>query len=172
MFQKYEIGYNRYATVTTYKDRKYLHIREHDVLLGFPTSIGVSLNPSRFAILCMIADEVTEKLKNVLNSDKEFEYKTHLGGGIYCVIRSGCWAVNLRRYFIAKDKMYPIPTKKGISLRPIEWNRLKAHLVDIKEKHPELNNAMPCGFSDSHNNQESAFACIECYPFGTSGLYP
>lgn len=147
-----------------------MHIREHDVLLGLPTDVGVALNPSRFAILCMISDEVTEKLR-CLNKPDEFEYKTHLGGGIYCVVRSGCWAVNLRRYFVPTDKMYPIPTKKGISLRPIEWRRLITHLADIREKHPELNNAIPCGFSGSHANQEAAFACGECYPFGAAGVY-
>jgi hypothetical protein len=117
----------------------------------------------------MIQDEVSEKV-NQLNKPGEFEYKTHLGGGVYCTVRSGCFAIHLRKYFVPIDKQYPIPTKKGIALSLQEWTKLQDHLKTIREEYPELGNATPCHFDSFHSNQEAAFSCAECYPFGVVGI--
>lgn len=147
-----------------------MHIRVHDEKQGYPTNVGVALNPSRFAILAMSQDDITEKV-NQLNTPGEFDYKTHLGGGLYCTVRSGCYSVHLRKYFVPHDKLYPIPTKKGIALRLEEWKKLIVHLQTIREEFPELGNALPCHFDAFHQNQEGAFTCVECYPFGVNGIY-
>ena len=168
--QKYELGNDKFVSISNFRETLYVHIRVHDKIWGYPTSVGISLKPSRFAILSTIASEVSEKLED-LKKPEHFEYKVHLGGGLYCVVQSRCFAVNLRRYFVPIDKMCPIPTKKGITLTPSEWKKLIAHMETLKTQYPELNNAVPCGFSESHNNQESAFACLECFPFGANGVY-
>ena len=117
----------------------------------------------------MIQNEVCEKVE-ALNKPEEFEYKAHLGGGLYCTVRSGCYSVHLRKYFIPSDKQFPIPTKKGIALRLGEWKKLIIHLKTIGEEFPELGNATPCLFDVFHSNQEAAFSCLECYPFGVDGM--
>ena len=170
MFQKYELGNNRYVSVSNFKGKTYVHVRVHDEMQGYPTKVGVALNPSRFAILTLAEDDIAEKV-NQLNKPEEFDYKTHLGGGVYCTVRSGCCSVHLRKYFVPHDKMYPIPTKKGISLRIEEWRKLLIHLKTIREEFPELAQATPCHFDTFHQNQEAAFSCVECYPFGANGVY-
>lgn len=131
--------------------------------------MGIALNPSRFAVLTMILDEVSDKVA-ALNKQGEFEYKSHLGGGVYCVVRSGCYSVHLRKYFVPNDKQYPVPTKNGIALSLQEWRKLLEHLPTIRDDFPELSNATPCHFDSFHSNQEAAFSCIECFPFGAGGL--
>ena len=147
-----------------------MHVRVLDEKQGYPTSVGVALNPSRFAVLSMIQDEVNEKL-NQLNKSQKFEYKSHLGGGFYCTVRSGCYSVHLRKYFVPNEQIIPIQTKKGIALRLKEWRNLIGHLKTIREEFPELSTATPCHFDSYHNNQEAAFSCMECYPFGVAGVF-
>lgn len=118
----------------------------------------------------MIQDEVSEKVDR-LNKPGEFEYKSHLGGGLYCTVQSGCFSVHLRKYFVPNDKIYPIPTKKGIALSLAEWRKLIVHLKTIREEFPDLSDAKPCYFDTFHSNQEAALSCRECYPFGAAGLF-
>jgi hypothetical protein len=170
---KFELGNGRYIVVNKFRGATYVHIRQYDVIAKpFPTRMGITLTPSRFAVLTMIVDEISERVDSLYKSDtKEFDYKVHLGGGIYCSVRTGCFAINIRKYFLPTDQLTPIPTRKGISIRPTEWKKMVQHFESIKKLSSELMNAMPCGFSDSHNNQESAFMCVECYPFGLNAYY-
>ena len=157
-------------TVSSFKDKTYVHVRVYDEQLGYPTPVGVALTPSRFAMLSMIQDDVSERVDQ-LNKPGEFEYKAHLGGGFYCTVKSGFYSVHLRKYFVPDDKQYPIPTKKGIALSLSEWRKLIVHLKTIREEHPELSNAIPCHLDVFHSNQEVAFSCMECFPFGASTVY-
>ena len=118
----------------------------------------------------MIQDEVSEKVDR-LNKPGEFEYKAPLGGGLYCTVRSGCFSVHLRKYFVPNDKTCPISTKKGIALSLAEWRKLIVHLKSIREEFPDLSNAKPCYFDTFHSNQEAAFSCKEYYPFASASLF-
>src|SRR5438132_14384267 len=97
--QKYDLGNNRFVSVSNFKGKTYVHVRVHDEKQGYPTSVGVALTPCRFAVLSLIQDDVTEKVDR-LNKPGEFEFKAHLGGGFYCTAKSGCFSVHLRKYFV------------------------------------------------------------------------
>ena len=170
---KFEIGNGRYIVVNTFKGITYVHIRQFEnAAKPYPTRVGIALTPSRFAVLSMIAEEISERVDSLNKPDvKEFDYKVHLGGGIYCSVRSGCFAVNIRKHFVPPNHQRPIPTKKGISLRPSEWRKLVQHIEDIKNLSATITSATPCFFNGTHDNQEGAFMCVECFPFGLNVLY-
>ena len=57
----------------------------------------------------------------------DFEYKSHLGGGWFCTVKSGCFTLHIRKFFVPLDKMVLIPTKKGIALTVVEWRKLQSY---------------------------------------------
>jgi len=97
------------VTVSSFKDKTYVHVRVYDEQLGYPTPVGVALTPSRFAMLSMIQDDVSERVDQ-LNKPGEFEYKAHLGGGFYCTVKSGFYSA-----FFASTLS---PTTNSIPFRP------------------------------------------------------
>ena len=56
-----------------------------------------------------------------------------------------------------------MPTKKGMRMRPLEYNSLKQLLPEIHvgNELPELNAAVPCFLQSDHMNQFGALQCSE-----------
>ena len=167
---RFQLNANRFVVVTRFNGQLYVHIRQYKVdaktIKSYPTKIGVSLNPSRYATLMMNANEISQALDNVRKPEPMcVEYKRHLGGGIYVTVTTGVECVDFRRYFVPEDTKEPIPTRNGIALKHGEWRKLIHFDKEIRNLSPMLINATPCSFDDSHNNQESAMLCLECNPF-------
>ena len=135
-----------------------VHIRQYKQFgkgTLYPTKIGITLSPSRFATLLAFADTIKSSVEKLRN--KEFvNCKLHLGGGIFVKLNSQFpTIVDFRRFFLPQGEATPCPTKWGIH----EWDSLVMHFDDVKK----LINAKPC--FESHPDLSSAFHCEECNPF-------
>ena len=163
---------NKYAVVSKFRGEVFVHIREYETNpitnKLYQSKRGVSFIPSTFATFVLNLDEIDRNVR-ALNSDKQFEYKVHLGKGVFCTVNAGHNFVNLRRYFLLNGQLQP--TKNGICLKPIEWYCLKGYIESIKSSAPELESAVPCFFLTDHSNQESASNCSICHPFGFDASY-
>ena len=51
-----------------------------------------------------------------------------------------------------------VPTKKGLCLGHLEYERMKQNITDIEQKLSELKDVIPC----FHKNIEDLFTCSEC----------
>ena len=57
-------------------------------------------------------------------------YKSHLGGNVYCTITEGSACMDIRQYWKPQEEV--IPTKKGLYLRPLEYIAVKELLQNWK----------------------------------------
>ena len=78
-------------------------------------------------------------------------YKSHLGGNIYCTITEGSACMDIRQYWKPQEEV--IPTKKGLYLRPLEYIAVKELLTEIGRVLPELDGVVPCYVQSDHMNQ-------------------
>ena len=92
--------------------------------------------------------------------------KEHIGGGVNVTIKSGCNVINIRRYFMTEVGSGELPTRKGIALKFVEWDRLVERLEDIKKVSPVLTNAQLCANGLDHANLMGFLQCRECNPYG------
>ena len=168
---RFNLGNNKYAVVSNFAGHTNLHIRQYkeDKKTGkfYPTKLGATLNPSRFASLISNLCTIDEKLNDVCKSEpKAINYKLHLGGGWYCTIKTGIECINIRKYFVPEDKSKPVATRTGIVVKQYEWNKFKEVIDDIKDLSPLFMFARECYFGEDHQNQLASLDCAECYPFG------
>ena len=149
-------------TAKKFNANQQVHIRQYQQFGKgglYPTKIGITLSPSRFATLLASVNTIKSSVKKLRN--KEFvDCKLHLGGGIFVKLNSQLpTVVDFRRFFLPQGEATPCPTKWGIALRLHEWDSLVMHFDDVKK----LINAKPC--FESHPDLSSAFHCEECNPF-------
>ena len=67
--------------------------------------------------------------------------------------------VDIRQYWKPQEEL--VPTKKGICLRPSEYDRLKELLPEIGNTLPELSAVVSCFLQSDHMNQLGALQCSE-----------
>ena len=89
-------------------------------------------------------------------------YKSHLGGNVYCTITEGITCMDIRQYWKPQEEV--IPTKKGLCLRPLEYIAVKELLTEIGRVLPELDRVVPCYMQSDHMNQLGTLRCSECNP--------
>ena len=149
-------------TVKTFNGNLQIHIRQYKQFgkgALYPTKIGFTLTPSRFAAMLIFIDTIKSSVEKLRN--REFvNCKLHLGGGIFVKLNSQFpTIVDFRRFFLPQGETTPCPTKWGIALRLHEWDSLVAHLGDINK----LIDVKPC--FESHPDLSTALRCEECSPF-------
>ena len=94
-------------------------------------------------------------------------YKSHLGGNVYCTITEGSACIDIRQYWKPQEEV--IPTKKGLYLIPLEYIAVKELLIAVKEllteigrAFPELDGVVTSYLQTDHMNQLGALQCLEC----------
>ena len=150
----FALGNNRYVKVCEWKDEKRVDLREWEN--DKPTKKGISLTLMRWKQLVVHSDNVDEALKN------NDAYTFHLGGNVYITTKKDNPCVDIRQYW--KPEEVIVPTKKGLCLRPSEYQRLKEVIPSIGEAIPELSSVVPCVFRSDHANQLGFLQCAECNP--------
>ena len=98
---------------------------------------------------------------NQARTEKQ-NYKSHLGGNVYCTITEGSACMDIRQYWKPQEEV--IPTKKGLYLRPLENIAVKELLTEIGRALRELDGVVPCYVQSDHMNQLGALWCSECNP--------
>ena len=125
-----------------------------------PTKKGVSLTLRRWQTFTNCVDIIQEALQ----SGKNFEKSVHLGGNYYASKEKDYWCVDIRKWWIPPNNTQLTPTRKGITLRPTEFNILVQSIASVDSVVPELSTIQPCYMSEDHQNQLGALMCSECTP--------
>jgi len=118
---------------------------------GFPRKKG-SAFPSRWKMLV----DSFEFLDQALNEMRE--YKSHLGRNVYASVGHNSICVDIRQHWLPPNQTDVVPTKKGITLRPGEYAKLKDVAMVVGDFVPELSSVFPCPFSFGSHEPVRIFA--------------
>ena len=80
---------------------------------------GISLPLHRWKMLVVSLEYLDQAL------DEKREYATNLGGNVYSTVKAGGICEDLRQHWLPPNQTKVVPTKKGITLRPGEYVKLK-----------------------------------------------
>ena len=107
------------------------------------TKKGVSLSLTQFKELTDILEE------DIDQSLQKNEASTwHLGANVYVTVRKDNPCVDIRLYWRPPNQKEAVPTRRGLCLRPVEYDYLKEHIVEITTHLPELTSVVPCYMRD------------------------
>jgi hypothetical protein len=109
----------------------------------------------------MLVDSL-EFLDQALNEKRE--YATHLGRNVYASVKISGICADLRQHWLPPNQTEVVPTKKGITLRPGEYAKLKDVASVICDFVPVRNSVVPCPYRSDHINQLGFLSCSECNP--------
>ena len=65
----------------------------------------------------------TKKVKD-LRVGKPVQYRTHVGGGYFISLTTGCDFVDIRKFHMAEGQMQEEPSDEGIQLPLAEWDKI------------------------------------------------
>ena len=156
-----ELGNGRYVKASEWNDEIRIDIREWEVKDGkrIPTKKGISLPLHRWKMLV----DSFEFLDQVLNEMRE--YKSHMGRNVYASVGHNSICVDIRQHWLPPIQTDVVPTKKGITLRPGEYAKLKDVSMVVGDFVLELSSVVPCPFRSNHMNQLGfLLQCSECNP--------
>ena len=57
--------------------------------------------------------------------DEKREYAIHVGGNVYATVKASVICVDIRQHWLPPNQTEVVPTKKGKTLRPGEYDKLK-----------------------------------------------
>ena len=149
---KLDLGNSRFVRVNEWKEELRVDLREWNG--DAPTKKGISLTLMRYKNFVDGIENVDKAIQ-----DKE-PYQKHLGGNVYCTVNGVC--VDIRQYWKPEEEV--VPTKKGLCLRPLEYQRLKELILEVGQTLPELDTVVPCYLEGDHMNQLGMLGCSECNP--------
>ncbi|XP_061190339.1 uncharacterized protein LOC133198229 [Saccostrea echinata] len=139
----------RYAKVTLWQNEVRLDMREY--IVGekkiIPTKKGISLKLHHIKTLSNFMDSIQDTLK------KNGEMKWHLGYNVYVSVKEDNPCVDIRQYWKPPQTDESVPTKKGLCLRPQEYDHFLSQWETILNSIPELETFVPCYDQDDHLNQ-------------------
>ena len=155
-----ELGNNRFVQASEWKDEIHIDVREWEIKDGkqMPKKKGISLRLHRWKMFVDILEFLDQSL------DEKREYATRLRGNVYSTVKASGICVDLRQHWLPPIQTDVVPTKKGITLRSGEYDKLKDVASVICDFVPELNSAVPCSYRSDHMNQLGFLSCPECNP--------
>ena len=119
-----------------------------------PTKKGVSLPLARWKTLINNLDMLSEALDKEERGELTEETSLHLGGGQYASVKPGYRHIDLRQFWIPDESSGELrPTRKGVTLKRAEWDKLLAVISEINASIPELATVETCLERDDHQNQ-------------------
>ena len=125
----------------------------------------VKFPAKRWAQFVAIEYYIDQSINKLLGKVEKVSFQTQIGRGIYVSVTFGFECVDIREFYFDKNKGFPCPSRRGIALRVIEWEKLKQTFHEIRLKFPALSAIQPCSEGKDHYNQECALTCRECQPF-------
>ena len=148
------VVWDRHTEVTEWKGELCVDLREWKD--DKPTKKGISLT-------LMIWKNRVDYLEYADQARTEKQnYKSHLGGNVYCTITEGSACMDIRQYWKPQEEV--VPTKEGLCMRPLEYNAVKELVPEIGRALLELDGVVPCYVQSDHMNQLGALQCSECNP--------
>ena len=155
-----ELGNDRFVKATEWRDEIRIDVRQWEIqnYKRVPTKTGISLPLHRWKMLV----DMFEFLDQALYEKRD--YTTHLGRNVYATVKASDICVDIRQHWLPPNQTEVVPTKKGITLRPGEYAKLKDVASVICDFVPELNSVVPCPYRSDHMNQLGFLSCPECNP--------
>jgi hypothetical protein len=93
------------------------------------------------------------------------DWAYHLGGDIYASVSKQYPQLDLRRFFrVDNKKSTPLPTRKGITLRAYQLDKLISLESNLEAHYPPLKDYVPCFMRPDHDSESLYMKCIECCP--------
>ncbi len=164
---KFPMGNDRYLVVSKWKGETRISLREYISYEGsdklYPTKKGICLTLENWLDLKMIFDDIAKEVKQ-LNGTEEVNYCQHIGRNVYVTVCTRWPNVDIRQWWKPEENGELVPTKKGISLRLDEWEKLTKLAGTLHKVVPELSYAIPCNMRGDHQNQQGMLACSHCNP--------
>ena len=161
-----DIGNDFYVTGNTFKGQILIHVRKYDKRDNgtiFPTKKGIALNLEKWKKLQYWCLEAIDSALEQYRDSKTVDFMVHLGGNYHVSVKTGFPLVNIRRWFTPENQQELTPTKTGVALTFLQWEKLKSAMPLIEELlNGELDKVSFC--EESHQNQEGALACSNCNP--------
>ena len=161
-----DIGNACYVVGNMFKGQMLIHVRKYDRRndgMLFPTKKGIALNLEKWKKLQYCYLENIDSALNQYRDSKPVDLTLHLGGNYHVSVKSGFPLVNIRRWFVPGDRQELTPTKTGIALTFLQWEKLKSAMPLVEELlNGELDKVSFC--EESHQNQEGALTCSNCNP--------
>lgn len=149
----------RYANVQTWKNEPRLDLREREMRDKLvPTKKGISLRLHQIKVLSDRMEFIEEALRQ--NEEKKF----HLGFNVFVSLRKDNPCVDIRQYWKPPNHNDVVPTRRGLCLRPVEYNHLKTSWEDILKNLPEMETFVLCYDRNDHLNQMGMLQCPACNP--------
>lgn len=163
---EYHLGNCKFLTASKFKGKLYVHIRKFDYKdngMRYATKQGVTMKPERFASFVDKLHDIDRKFKQI-EMGEEKQVQIRVGGKLCALASKGFQCINLR-YMFRKQGKELVSKYGGISLSPEQWENLIKYSHEMKEKHNELKDVVPCYLRPDHYNQLGMLYCLECTPF-------
>ncbi len=164
---KFPLGSDRYLVVSKWKGQTRISLREYVSYDGsdklYPTKKGIALTVDNWIDLKLVFDEINALL-STLSIAEQVDYKHHIGSNVFVTVKTGWPNVDIRSWWLPEDANDIVPTKRGISLRASEWEKLNQIAESLHKVVPELAYAIPCSMRGDHQNQQGMLACSHCNP--------
>lgn len=124
-----DLGAERRATVTTFKGKTYVDLRQYfsnESGTG-PTPIGIMLTPEQFRKLAKSASEIGDAL-----SDRNQNFQLNLDSRRSVTVSEfkGNWSVGVREFYESAGQLRP--TKKGLNMNMEQWQKFVAGLPSLE----------------------------------------
>ena len=156
-----DLGNQCYVVGKLFKGQMFIHVRRYDRRDDgtlFPTKKGIALNLEKWKKLQYCFLENVDSAVGQYQDSKPVDLFIHLGGNYHVSVKSGYPLVNIRRWFVPEGQETLTPTKAGIALTFLQWEKLKSAMLLVEELlNGELDNVNFC--EESHQNQIGALAC-------------
>ena len=138
MFPKeYPLGHDNYLAIRSFQGKDLVHLRRFFVGFDkklYPTIHGIALTQARFKTLQQNLSCIQDKIKQLDQTPLS------LGGDIYVVVNHLKKTVDIRLFRTVENTIGP--TRKGITLRFREWERLTFFLESMDDIFDERNTSI------------------------------
>lgn len=138
-----------------------IDIRQYNGAL--PTKTGASLTPSRFRLLMSAKERLTSTLQSVIAGSEREEFEVHLGGMVFCYVKSPFRCVQIRKKYLDKNNELRY-SPFGISLKTPQWEQFSVSSEIVDANFTDIRECVPCSLQPDHSNQLAALFCKECNP--------
>ena len=126
---------------------------------------GLAMTLEQWVELVHCIIPVNTKIKSVRNPYVA-DYKHHLGGNKYVRVSTDFHCVDLRQFWLPENAREVVPTKRGIALNLLQWNKFKAAVKAVPLYVPEVLTTGQCVLRPDHVTQRSFWNCLNCNPNG------
>ena len=133
----------RRVLVKEWKNERRVDIREWEGNdeKSVPTKKGISLTTSEWDNLKKHSEEIDNQIRAICTENAQIESKFDLGGLKFVSLDSAQAFIDVRAYWYPSQQDQPdytplsdekpVPTKRGIALRPEEWDSLVMLVTEI-----------------------------------------